>query len=102
MAMIPVIPSFFVFLPATAQLWLEGFPGVALLHLSLQFSLWLFVPTKIYKEIEALIPPYFTGLSVFAGIWVFGLCGVVYGPVLMNVVPVIYRALKYRVLLTDS
>jgi predicted PurR-regulated permease PerM len=35
---------------------------------------------------------------VFAGIWVFGLSGVVYGPVFVNIVPVIYRALKYRLL----
>jgi predicted PurR-regulated permease PerM len=70
-------------------------------HFSLQFALWVFVPTAIYKEIAALIPPYFTGLSVFAGLWVFGLSGVVYGPVIMNIVPVIYRALKHRVLLND-
>ena len=37
-------------------------------------------------------------LSIFAGLAVFGLSGVVYGPVLMNVVPVTYRALKYRLL----
>ena len=35
----------------------------------------------IYKEIAAVVPPYFTGLSVFAGLGVFGLSGVVYGPV---------------------
>lgn len=70
--------------------------------MGLQMGLWFFVPTVMYKEIEALVPAYFTGLSVFAGLWVFGLSGVVYGPVVMNSVPVLYRALKYRVLLDNN
>jgi predicted PurR-regulated permease PerM len=100
MAMIPLMPSFIVFLPATAHLCIVGCPVIAVLHLALQCGLWFYIPTVMYKKIsiEGLVPPYFTGLSVFAGLWVFGWSGVVYGPVVINLVPVIYRQLKYRLL----
>ncbi|EKX44838.1 hypothetical protein GUITHDRAFT_152877 [Guillardia theta CCMP2712] len=97
MAVVPIVPSFIVFLPATMQIWLEGYPLLAMLHLILQVCVWFFAPAWMYKEMKAQdtsVPPYFTGLSVFAGIWVFGFSGIVYGPVLVNLVPVIYRTLK--------
>jgi hypothetical protein len=98
MAMIPLVPSWIVFIPATAQLSIAGYPVTAVLHFGLHVVLWYTIPNVMYKKvsIEALVPPYFTGLSVFAGLWVFGWPGVVYGPVVINIVPVLLLWLKYR------
>ena len=51
MAMIPVIPSFIVFLPSMAQLWLEGWPGFALLHLALHLALWSVCVVCVYEPV---------------------------------------------------
>jgi hypothetical protein len=41
------------------------------------------------------VPPYVTGLSVFAGIWVFGLQGAVYGPLFVNILPLLYKEIAH-------
>mmetsp|Transcript_15747 Transcript_15747/g.38039 ORF Transcript_15747/g.38039 Transcript_15747/m.38039 type:complete len:136 (-) Transcript_15747:11-418(-) len=49
----------------------------------------------MYAEVKKRtgVPPYFTVLSVLSGVYLFGVSGVVYGPVLINIVPIVYRDL---------
>jgi len=49
--------------------------------------------TDIYqKNID--VHPYITGLSVFLGIYAFGIKGIIYGPLLVCLVLIIYEIIK--------
>ena len=49
---------------------------------------WL-VDAAIYSEMKGGIHPWFTGLAVVGGVYVFGVVGAVYGPLVLCVLYVI-------------
>jgi len=77
----PFTGQHIVALPAALELYcLQERPVAALSLVITQVAPSWLVDTAIYSEIKGGIHPWFTGLAVVGGVYVFGVLGAIYGP----------------------
>jgi len=82
-AFMPIVGVGLVLLPAALILYLKGYGGQALMmvvfYLLLSFSVdYLFKPR--FVGVQAQLPPLLVLLSIVGGMSIFGLMGIIYGP----------------------
>jgi len=88
----PFTGQHIVALPAALELYcLQQRPVAALLLIITQVAPSWLVDTAIYSEIKGgiAIHPWFTGLAVVGGVYVFGVLGAIYGPLALCVLYVV-------------
>jgi predicted PurR-regulated permease PerM len=86
----PFTGQHIVALPAALELWLlQERPLAALLLVLMQVAPSWLVDAAIYSEIKGGIHPWFTGLAVVGGVYVFGPLGAIYGPLALCVLYVV-------------
>ena len=86
----PFTGQHIVALPAALELWLlQERPLAALLLVLMQVAPSWLVDAAIYSEIKSGIHPWFTGLAVVGGVYVFGVLGAIYGPLALCVLYVV-------------
>eukprot|EP00092_Neocalanus_flemingeri_P065678 GFUD01079908.1.p1 GENE.GFUD01079908.1~~GFUD01079908.1.p1 ORF type:complete len:391 (+),score=82.63 GFUD01079908.1:30-1175(+) len=86
----PFTGQHIVALPAALELYcLQQRPVAALLLVITQVAPSWLVDTAIYSEIKGGIHPWFTGLAVVGGVYVFGVLGAIYGPLALCVLYVV-------------
>ncbi|MFC1821346.1 AI-2E family transporter, partial [Thermodesulfobacteriota bacterium] len=88
MAFLPIIGASVVFIPATFILYIQGHPGTALIYLGYNLiysSIMEYVikPRLIGKGMS--MNPLLVFIGVLGGIKLFGILGVVYGPLIMTI-----------------
>ena len=101
MAFLPIVGASIVFLPATAVLFLQGKAGTALVFLIYNLCYSAFIeyvakPRLIGKGMR--MNPLLVFIGVIGGLKLFGILGVVYGPLIMTIfitLAEIYR-LEYK------
>ncbi len=101
MAFLPIIGASIVFLPATAILLIQGKTAIALVFLAYNLCYSAFIeyvakPRLIGKGMR--MNPLLVFIGVIGGLKLFGLLGVVYGPLIMTLfltLAEIYR-LEYK------
>ena len=84
LAGVPVAGQYLVSLPAALELWLlkdRPISGLALL-LCHMFPPYV-VDAAFYSEVKHGIHPWITGLSIVGGVYYFGICGAIYGPLFL-------------------
>jgi len=90
LAAVPVTGQYLVSLPASLEVWLlQDRPIAAVLLMLLQVAPSWLVDAAIYSEMKGGIHPWFTGLAVVGGVYVFGVVGAVYGPLVLCVLYVV-------------
>jgi len=97
----PFTGQYIVALPAALELYCLQHRSLAalLLVISQVAPSWL-VDTAIYSEVRGGIHPWFTGLAVVGGVYVFGVLGAIYGPLALCVLYVIINV--YSTFITDT
>ena len=90
-----------VALPAALELYcLQQRPLAALALVIAQVAPSWLVDSVIYSEVRGGIHPWFTGLAVVGGVYVFGVLGAVYGPLALCVLYVFINV--YSSFITDT
>lgn len=90
LAAVPVTGQYLVSLPGSLEVWLlQDRPVAAVLLMLLQVAPSWLVDAAIYSEMKGGIHPWFTGLAVVGGVYVFGVVGAVYGPLVLCVLYVV-------------
>lgn len=100
LALIPLLGAYLVFIPATLYLFLKGETFLAVGFLLYNLLLVSTVDNVIKpKMISAKIKihPLFIVLTIFGGIKIFGLLGIIYGPLIAAVFLVLFEIYKERV-----
>ena len=93
MSLIPLFSPWLLSIPVTLYLFFFDNYLKALLFPIIYIWISNTVFTDIYqKNID--VHPYITGLSVFLGIYAFGIKGIIYGPLLVCLVLIIYEITK--------
>ena len=96
----PVCGQYLVAVPAALELYcLQNRPLAALALLTAQVAPSWLVDTVIYIEVRGGIHPWFTGLAVVGGVYVFGVLGAIYGPLALCVLYVFINV--YSSIITD-
>ena len=86
----PFTGQHIVALPAALELWLlQQRPLAATLLVLMQVAPSWLVDGAIYSEIRGGLHPWFTGLAVVGGVYVFGVLGAIYGPLALCVLYVV-------------
>jgi len=86
----PFTGQHIVALPAALELWLlQERPLAATLLVLMQVAPSWLVDGAIYSEIRGGLHPWFTGLAVVGGVYVFGVLGAIYGPLALCVLYVV-------------
>lgn len=80
---VPFISPYWASVPACFDLWLSGQVSQAVLMLLLATIPSSFVTTSFYSEIKGAGHPYLTGLAIAGGVFVFGIEGALFGPMLL-------------------
>lgn len=80
---VPFISPYWASVPACFDLWLSGHVSQAVLMLLLATIPSSFVTTAFYSEIKGAGHPYLTGLAIAGGVFVFGIEGALFGPMLL-------------------
>lgn len=80
---VPFISPYWASVPACIDLWLSGQVSQAVLMLLLATIPSSFVTTAFYSEIKGAGHPYLTGLAIAGGVFVFGIEGALFGPMLL-------------------
>lgn len=80
---VPFISPYWASVPACFDLWLSGQVSQAVLMLLLATIPSSFVTTAFYSEIKGAGHPYLTGLAIAGGVFVFGIDGALFGPMLL-------------------
>lgn len=80
---VPFISPYWASVPACFDLWLSGQVSQAVLMLLLATIPSSFVTTAFYSEIKGAGHPYLTGLAIAGGVFVFGIEGALFGPMLL-------------------
>lgn len=89
-AAVPFTGQYIVAVPASLELWLlQDRPVPAILLIVFQVAPSWLVDAAIYSEMKGGIHPWFTGLAVVGGVYVFGVVGAVYGPLALCVLYVL-------------
>jgi len=89
-AAVPFTGQYIVALPASLELWLlQDRPIAAILLILVQIAPSWLVDAAIYSEMKGGIHPWFTGLAVVGGVYLFGVVGAVYGPLALCVLYVL-------------
>ena len=88
MAFLPIIGASIVFLPATIILFLQGKSGIALGYLAYNLCYssmieYVVKPRVIGKEMS--MNPLLVFIGILGGLKLFGLLGVIYGPLIMTI-----------------
>ncbi len=107
LAFLPIVGASIVFLPATAILFLQGKTGIALVFLAYSLCYSAFIeyvakPRLIGKGMR--MNPLLVFIGVIGGLKLFGILGVVYGPLIMTIfltLAEIYR-LEYKEAMLSS
>jgi len=87
-------------MPAALELYcLQNRPLAAVALVTAQVGPSWLVDTVIYSEVRGGIHPWFTGLAVVGGVYVFGVLGAVYGPLALCVLYVFINI--YSSFITD-
>lgn len=90
MSLIPLFSPWMLSIPVTIYLIIFDYYIKALLFPIIYILISNAVFTDIYqKNID--VHPYITGLSVFLGIYTFGIKGIIYGPLLVCGILIIYE-----------
>eukprot|EP00088_Acartia_fossae_P067928 TRINITY_DN8524_c0_g1_i10.p1 TRINITY_DN8524_c0_g1~~TRINITY_DN8524_c0_g1_i10.p1 ORF type:complete len:909 (-),score=164.41 TRINITY_DN8524_c0_g1_i10:305-3031(-) len=90
LAAVPFTGQYLVAVPASLELWLlQDRPLAAILLMIFQVAPSWLVDAAIYSEMKGGIHPWFTGLAVVGGVYVFGVVGAVYGPLVLCVLYVV-------------
>lgn len=80
---VPFISPYWASVPACIDLWLSGQVSQSVLMLILATVPSSFVTTAFYSEIKGAGHPYLTGLAIAGGVFVFGIEGALFGPMLL-------------------
>lgn len=97
----PFTGQHIVALPAALELWLLQERSIAALSLVLlQVAPSWLVDAAIYSEIKGGIHPWFTGLAVVGGVYVFGVLGAIYGPLALCVLYVVINV--YTIFMAET
>lgn len=97
----PFTGQHIVALPAALELWLlQRRPLAATLLVLTQVAPSWLVDAAIYSEIKGGIHPWFTGLAVVGGVYVFGVLGAIYGPLALCVLYVVINV--YTTFMADT
>ena len=84
LAAVPVAGQYLVALPAALELWLLKERSISALALLLcHFLPTYVVDVAFYSEMKQGIHPWITGLSIVGGVYYFGICGAIYGPLFL-------------------
>ena len=84
LAAVPVAGQYPVALPAALELWVLKERPISALALLLCHVLPTYVvDVAFYSEIKQGIHPWITGLSIVGGVYYFGICGAIYGPLFL-------------------
>ena len=84
LAAVPVAGQYLVALPAALELWLLKERSISALALLLCHFLPAYVvDVAFYSEMKQGIHPWITGLSIVGGVYYFGICGAIYGPLFL-------------------
>ena len=76
--------QYLVALPAALELWILGSRPISAASLLLCHILPTYVvDVAIYSEVRQGIHPWITGLSIVGGVYYFGICGAIYGPLFL-------------------
>ena len=97
----PLCGQYVVALPAALELYcLQHRPVAALALVIAQVAPSWLVDSVIYSEVRGGIHPWFTGLAVVGGVYVFGVLGAIYGPLALCVLYVFINV--YSSFITDT
>ncbi|XP_023325507.1 transmembrane protein 245 isoform X2 [Eurytemora carolleeae] len=89
-AAVPFTGQYIVAVPACLELWLlQDRPVHSILLIIFQIAPSWLVDAAIYSEMKGGIHPWFTGLAVVGGVYVFGAVGAIYGPLALCVLYVL-------------
>ncbi|KAG9510774.1 Transmembrane protein 245, partial [Fragariocoptes setiger] len=80
---VPFLSPYWASMPAVIDLWLCGQRVQSILMFLLSITVSSFVTTAFYSEIKGVGHPYLTGLALAGGVFVFGIEGVLLGPILL-------------------
>ena len=84
LAIAPLLSPYMVYVIGFAELWLvdnQFLLGAVLVISGILPS--FYIDGKIYEEVDSLKSPYFTGLAVVGGGYLFGIAGVLLGPLFL-------------------
>lgn len=84
LAIAPLLSPYMIYFIGMAELWLvhnQFLCGFLLVLVGIIPS--FYVDGKIYEEVDSLKSPYFTGLAVVGGGYLFGIAGVLLGPLIL-------------------
>jgi len=84
LAIAPLLSPYLIYIVGCLELWLIRDQSIRALIFGLSgFLPSLYVDGKIYEEVGSLRSPYFTGLAVVGGGYLFGIAGVLLGPLFL-------------------
>lgn len=89
-AAVPFIAPYWSSVPACFDLWFSGQRTQSVLMLLIAIVPSSFVTTAFYSEIKNAGHPYLTGLSIAGGVFVFGIEGALFGPMLLVFIRLLY------------
>lgn len=92
---VPVIPAGVVSLPWFLAYLFKGHIVWSICFFGLHFYLSTVLASQLYDTQIEIAPPYITGLSVAMGLSVFGLKGILLGPLLVCSMLLAYQAVRY-------
>ncbi|OQS05820.1 hypothetical protein THRCLA_02094 [Thraustotheca clavata] len=82
-SIVPIIPAYLVCIPWVIALWSSTSFFKALLLFVIHYVAFSWIDQVLYQKSLTAINPYVSALSVVFGVYVFGLEGVVFGPLLV-------------------
>lgn len=87
---VPFIAPYWASVPACFDLWISGQKTQSILMLLIATIPSSFVTTAFYSEIKNAGHPYLTGLAIAGGVFVFGIEGALFGPMLLVFIRLLY------------
>ncbi|KAI9224020.1 hypothetical protein BC828DRAFT_402648 [Blastocladiella britannica] len=102
LTVIPVIPPFWLAVPAAFSLyWLQSRFWAAVSLLVIHVYAGMFIDSSFFAEITD-VSPAFSALAFILGLYAFGLEGLVLGPLLMSVIPTVFSIVSAKLALPGS
>lgn len=94
-AAVPIVSPNWASVPACFGLWITGNLSHTILMLILATVPSSFVTTAFYSEIKGAGHPYLTGLAIAGGVFVFGMEGALFGPMLLVSIRLLYLTVVF-------